>query len=154
MKRLRYYRKLYSRYFRWFYLKKLGYFVPFLLLILISGYAVIALILYIEETSHPRSEFANYQQLSESGLIAEGWLPEYFPQSAYDIVEEHDLDTKNVWATFKYVPPASSPANKCRLIQHTESASKYFCPPYKSGTSILILRADGTGFYGHWATGM
>lgn len=49
------------------------------------------------ETNH----YATYSDAIEDGAVERGWLPEIIPTSAYDIQEQHNLDTNQVWVKFK-----------------------------------------------------
>ena len=113
---------------------------------IISVFAVTFVILaYFEK---PSSQFANYNQLAESGLIESGWVTKYIPKSAVNIHEQHDLDTNQVNVYFNYDANKSEMLiNECLLIIENEAGRKYICPPLEGQTGVLTLRKDGTGIY-------
>ena len=94
----------------------------------------------------PAQSFDTYADLEASGLIERGWVSRYLPRSARDIHEQHDIDTNQVWAFFEYSPGDTSLARQhCHLLFESPDAEKYVCPPFDGQTSVLLLRADGTG---------
>lgn len=93
-----------------------------------------------------RATYDNYDALV--GVIDAGWLPEYFPRSATEIVEGHNIDTNRVWASFKYEAKDIPKLRElCKVIFENESGIKLVCPPYEQRTSFFALRKDGTGHY-------
>jgi hypothetical protein len=96
---------------------------------------------------NPSSHFRTYQEMKASGLIERGWVPEQLPRSAIGIEESHDIDTNQGWASFKYKTGDTGAADTgCQLLHQTKEGRKYLCPPFARQTSILVLKADGTGF--------
>jgi hypothetical protein len=90
--------------------------------------------------------FDTYAELEASGLIERGWVSPYLPRSARDIDESHDIDTNVAWVSFEYSPGDTSLARQhCQLLAESTEGEKYVCPPFDGETSILLLRADGTG---------
>ncbi len=50
-----------------------------------------------------QSHYANYEELVSDPLIFQkGWIPQWIPQSAVDIFEVHDLDTKDAFLFFSF----------------------------------------------------
>ena len=95
---------------------------------------------------NPSSHFRTYEELKASGLIERGWVPEQLPRSATAIEESHDIDTNHGWAFFKYKMGDTAAADEgCQLLHQTTEGRKYLCPPFGRQTSILVLKADGTG---------
>jgi hypothetical protein len=45
--------------------------------------------------------FANVKEARSSGAVARGWVPDDLPESATDLHELHNLDTNEVWGTFR-----------------------------------------------------
>ncbi len=48
------------------------------------------------------SKYSNLQEVKNNAAIQGGWIPAILPDSAYDIVESHDLDTNTIFGSFKY----------------------------------------------------
>lgn len=109
---------------------------------------VLATSMYFQYLENPKSEFATFEEMESAGLIARGWLPEYFPKSATRIREGHNIDTNRVWATFRHdQSDTKSIEEVCLKIAETAAGSKFLCPPYESRTSTLIFRNDGEAYY-------
>ena len=116
---------------------------------------VLAALQYMEYTENPKSTFASYEEMDRSGLIARGWLPQYLPRSATEIVESHNLDTNRVWAAFRYrVGDFDSVESICNRIAENELGKKYHCPPFDTRTSTLVLRNNGEGYYLSYENGI
>lgn len=47
--------------------------------------------------------FSSYSQLRIAGLLDKGWVPEFLPEDAFEIVHQHDLDTGESATEFSYV---------------------------------------------------
>ena len=109
---------------------------------------VLGLFRYIEYTENPRSSFSSIAEMEASGLVEAGWLPEYLPPSAFQIEERHNIDTNEVWASFRYeVNDVQSVEAVCEIIAENNRGCKYLCPPLDSRTSTIILGDDGNGYY-------
>jgi len=48
------------------------------------------------------NKYANLEEVKTNTAIQGGWIPAILPDSAYDIVESHDLDTNTIFGSFKY----------------------------------------------------
>ncbi len=48
------------------------------------------------------SKYESIEELKENKGIKNGWVPSIIPDSAFDIVESHDLDTSTIYGSFKY----------------------------------------------------
>lgn len=48
------------------------------------------------------SKYASFIEASETGAFEAGWLPQALPQSAANIVEAHNIDSGEMWITFRY----------------------------------------------------
>lgn len=46
--------------------------------------------------------YATFQEASQNGAFKSGWLPQVLPMSATNIVEVHNVDSNELWATFRY----------------------------------------------------
>lgn len=64
--------------------------------------AAISISIAINQMSPKAGKFASYSEVVSSDLLAKGWLPTYLPLDAYDIVEQHDLDTGESVVEFSY----------------------------------------------------
>ena len=110
----------------------------------VLGIAVTATCSYLEQ---PRSYFSTHTEADSAGMFKAGWLPSYLPRSTIDIEERHDIDTNDVWASFKYTPEDNgSIQDNCKILVQTPSGTKYLCPPFEKRTMIIILKTDGTGW--------
>ncbi len=48
------------------------------------------------------SKYESLEEVKNNKAIQGGWIPAIIPDSAYDIVESHDLDTNTIFGRFKY----------------------------------------------------
>ena len=48
------------------------------------------------------NKYANLEEVKTNTAIQRGFIPAILPDSAYDIVESHDLDTNTIFGSFKY----------------------------------------------------
>ena len=48
------------------------------------------------------SKYEGLEEVKNNKAIHGGWIPAILPESAYDIVESHDLDTNTIFGSFKY----------------------------------------------------
>ena len=48
------------------------------------------------------SKYESIEEVKKNTAIKGGWIPAILPDSAYDIVESHDLDTNTIFGSFKY----------------------------------------------------
>jgi len=48
------------------------------------------------------SKYESIEEVKNNTAIQGGWIPAILPDSAYDIVESHDLDTNTIFGSFKY----------------------------------------------------
>lgn len=71
--------------------------------LVIGGFILITLGGYIIYKISPNeSRFATYEDMLTSTLINNGWAPVFIPHDAYDIVEQHDLDSSEGVLEFSY----------------------------------------------------
>ena len=114
-------------------------------LLLIVTIAVIGSCEYFYSLEQPKSHFTDFKGLEKSGLIERGWVPSFIPQSAYDIHEQHDLDTNWVQMSFKFNPKdTSTMVNSCSVTKEKESTI-YLCK--NMGSKIKIITKDGYAKY-------
>ncbi len=105
--------------------------------------SALMLMKYLESS---KNEFATFEEMKEAGLIQKGWLPDYFPKSATNIREGHNIDTNRVWATFKYESSdLQSIEAQCKEIAKSPAGKKFLCPPYETETTTMVLRVNGEG---------
>lgn len=48
------------------------------------------------------SKYESLEEVKNNKAIQGGWIPAILPDSSYDIVESHDLDTNTIFGSFKY----------------------------------------------------
>lgn len=48
------------------------------------------------------SKYENLEEVKNNAAIQGGWIPAILPESAYSIVETHDLDTHTIFGSFNY----------------------------------------------------
>lgn len=48
------------------------------------------------------NEYISFQDASRRGAFKSGWLPRALPESTTSIVESHNVDSNEVWITFRY----------------------------------------------------
>lgn len=65
--------------------------------------------------------YATLEEAAADGAIDRGWIPEYFPGSAVQLRERHDLDTNEVWIRFTFAQgDISSILGACREVERLE----------------------------------
>jgi len=116
---------------------------------------VLAVLEYMEYTESAKFAFESYEELERSGLIAQGWLPQYLPSSVTNIEESHNPDTNRVWATFRYqAGDSNSVESACNRIAESDLGKKFICPPFSTRTSTMVLRNNGEGYYLSYENGI
>ena len=111
--------------------------------------------LYLAYMENPKSSFPSIAELEASGLVDAGWLPGYLPRSANQIEERHNIDTNEVWASFRYkVGDVQTVESMCEKIAENDRGKKYLCPPLDTRTTTIILRSDGSGYYNSYDNGI
>ena len=48
------------------------------------------------------NKYSDKETVKKNQAIEKGWVPAILPESAYDIVETHDLDTNTLFGNFRY----------------------------------------------------
>ncbi len=48
------------------------------------------------------NKYKDIQVVKENQVIQKGWIPAILPESAYEIVETHDLDANTLFGSFYY----------------------------------------------------
>ena len=88
-------------------------------------------------------------------MIQAGWLLDFFPKSATNIKEGHNIDTNRVWASFSYnVKDIKSIETICTRIAQSPGGHKFLCPPYETETTTMVLRNDGSGHFLRYENGI
>ncbi len=109
------------------------------LLVVGAGVAVYAL----HRLENPVSRFATYEQMRGSDLAQAGWIPDEIPESAFDILETHNLDTHEVKIQFLFEPgDLRLVGSLCEARKVTPEYTEYGCP-----SGELSLSIDGQGSY-------
>lgn len=113
------------------------------------------------------TRFDTYQQAVDSGLISKGWIPDFLPKDAFNIIEQHDLDTSEVVVEFSFRQPfIGSTLNSFTAIplpdrsQYERDAKKigwnfktgpgvnYFLAMNAAGNAVLAVNsADNKALY-------
>ena len=89
-----------------------------------------------------KSHYATYEDAVADGAVAKGWVPEFLPRSATDIVESHVLDTSEVWMSFSFDRgDITSIAEACEEVP----ASEVRYPRIRPRGWPTDLRDGGTG---------
>ena len=103
---------------------------------------------YMDYLENPKSSFSSIAEMKASGLVDAGWLPGYLPRTASQIEERHNIDTNEVWASFRYaVGDVQSVETACEKIVENDRGKKYLCPPVDTRTTTIVLGNDGSGYY-------
>ncbi len=107
-------------------------------------FALIGVLVFLERPVS--SEFSNFEEAKI--LIERGWLPEYFPKTAMNIYEKHDIDSNKVSASFEYQPEDLEKLREiCRVVVQNEVGLKLICPPFSKGTKVFVMYYSGKGYY-------
>ena len=63
------------------------------------------------------ASFSTYADAKSRGALERGWLPEFLPDSATEIREEHDIDSNELWVTFNFGEEFQAPASCSPSVQ-------------------------------------
>lgn len=106
---------------------------------------IAAAVLFMDDPGRLESHFKSYRELEQSELIAKGWVPDFVPESAYDIHESHHVEHPYVNVRFKFVPgDVAKIKAACTVNAKTDSITSYRCK-YADAFVIVNLSNDGTG---------
>lgn len=102
--------------------------------------------------------FNTYTEVISSRLIEKGWIPDFLPKDAFNIIHQHDLDTSESVTEFSYKQPftknlgnilKSAPSQSIVKLQKEASdiewnfknveRAKYFEIKSAEGNSILAI---------------
>ncbi len=78
----------------------------------------------INRLENPKSTYATYEDIIAAGAIKRGWVPEFIPQSATNIVEQHNIDTNDGFLSFN-APELELEALKSKCKPLTYNDVKY-----------------------------
>jgi hypothetical protein len=81
------------------------------------------------------SSYSSLSEASNNSAIARGWVPDSLSGDVLEIKEKHDLDTNEVWGTFRF-PKGRNPLDQSMV----ESMSP-------DVISKLTFRVRGVGFW-------
>ncbi len=70
--------------------------------ILITVCLLTASILLLTKLEITSLSFDSYEDVINSDIIKAGWIPNWLPSSAANIKESHDIDTNEIWLTFRF----------------------------------------------------
>jgi len=88
-----------------------------------------------------KNVYPDMKTAKRSGAIQRGWVPAFLPISAEDIIEEHNIDTNEVWLSFS-LPKNNIWINE-KLCRTTE-LDKVSFPRRKSGAWWPIALIENT----------
>jgi hypothetical protein len=71
-------------------------------LAILAFFALSYIILTNYYTDVQINKYKDIQVVKENQVIQKGWIPAILPDSAYEIVETHDIDTNELFGSFKY----------------------------------------------------
>lgn len=57
-----------------------------------------------DDSEYMTNYYRSYADAVSDGAIQRGWIPELVPASAFEISEQHDLDTNEIWIRFRTDP--------------------------------------------------
>jgi len=70
---------------------------------LVSAVTVVAIVLASVALFSPKAQrFDGYSDVLKSGLIEKGWIPEFLPKDAFNVIHQHDLDTGETVVEFSF----------------------------------------------------
>jgi hypothetical protein len=69
-----------------------------LLILCISG------LLFQSCGERPESSYPHLADAIDSGALTRGWIPNFLPESSYDIHEMHDISSSRTWCMFNFTP--------------------------------------------------
>jgi len=65
--------------------------------------SLILLFYILKNTDIQTNTYLNKQEVLKNNAIQKGWIPNILPNSAYDIIETHNIDTNKIYGSFKYL---------------------------------------------------
>lgn len=108
---------------------------------------VVAGIIALHWFENPKSEYDDYSSVVEDDAIGRGWIPDFLPKSATNIVEQHPIDASYGYVSFD--ADARDIANLyeiCRRMEYTEvkyfSSYPYWWPRELVGSTEVSGKLD------------
>jgi len=87
--------------------------------------------------------YATYNEAASSGIIKDGWLPEFLPASTTDINIKYRENSQQVWASFKYKLTDLNRMNQaCTSREPFEHFIQYQC---HFGSNIITIKMYDDG---------
>lgn len=100
----------------------------------------------MEDSETFESHFETYQQLKESELINNGWIPGIIPKSAYDIHERHSVDVGRVNVSFRFqLGDTKEIEENCTTASSSDSKTHSYRCKHGNDMVLVNLGADGKG---------
>ena len=92
--------------------------------------SVIAIILLYSACNETiKSQFNNYDEMIKSGSYLNGWISDVVPKNAFNIYEEHNLDSNVIFIKFNYYGKLN--IKNIKLISNNDISKKYEIGMYK-----------------------
>ena len=108
-----------------------------LIVIVVGGLGV------MRSVEDPASNFKDYTDMADSGLIDAGWIPDYLPRSAFDIDATHNLESNIVKINFRFkLGDTGIARRRCTSATSTGQGILLTC---EEGS--LQLSNDGQGYF-------
>lgn len=73
-----------------------------ILIALVLFFILITLLINYAFEDMQISKYTSLEEAKNNAAIQGGWIPAILPESAYDIIETHDLDTHTIFGSFNY----------------------------------------------------
>ena len=89
-------------------------------------------------SEHQSSYFKSYHEAKASGIIDRGWIPEFIPESAYDIKEQHKVDVAYIDVELWFDPDDIDAFDGPCSLQETRI---YTCD--NSGNPVSVVISGG-----------
>ena len=107
---------------------------------------LVGVVWYFDSTERQESHFSTYEELTRSGLIQKGWVPDFIPRSAYNINENHRVDVPRVNVKFRFAlgDTAQIEESCTRQGSGDGSVACYKCV-HRTDTVVVRLNGDGRG---------
>ncbi len=67
------------------------------------------------------NRYADLVAADDDGARGRGWIPRFIPESAHDIIERHNVETNEIWLTFrKAEEELGGIADRCEIVEVSE----------------------------------
>ncbi|WP_415405758.1 hypothetical protein ACLHDG_08310 [Sulfurovum sp. CS9] len=64
--------------------------------------AIVVFLLFLLFSDTQKNTYKNKKEVIKDNAIQRGWIPEILPDSAFQIIETHNLDTNSINGSFQY----------------------------------------------------